>query len=104
MNFEFRPDDLFQSKALAGLFGALVSLKWAPGDSKWEKCLTVFSGTVAAIYLPPPFLHWLGLRELDGIGLGAAFFMGMFAMNWMASLVDWIKTGRWVELLPWRSK
>lgn len=93
---------IFQTVDAAGFVGALVSLRWAPGDKTWVRVSNVVCGWAAAHYLTIPLTKWLDFDSVRSGDLGVAFFVGMFSMNISASVLDYVRTGKWAELLPWK--
>ncbi|GAB5387106.1 MAG: hypothetical protein Alpg2KO_00740 [Alphaproteobacteria bacterium] len=64
----------------AGLLGAVVSLKGAPGKSWWERCFNVLCGGLIAGYLSPGLASWLELME-PAQQSALSFVCGMVGMT-----------------------
>lgn len=73
---------------VAGILGAAVSLKFAPGLSLWEKVTTVTAGATLAHFLSDPisnYFNMVGYHETIG------FLVGLFGLSLCASLLDTFK-------------
>lgn len=86
---------------VAGLLGAIASARWAPaGARKWEIVTGIIGAWFAAVYLTDPVVAWLQLGGMRGVQYGAAFLIGLFALNIAGAAMDLIRSGRLVALLP----
>lgn len=84
------PDRVLSSPFTVGGFGALVALKFAPGNSWWERVTNVASGALAAGFLAPALVDWLQLKT-PGLANAAAFVIGLLGMSLIAALLEGIK-------------
>lgn len=71
---------------LAGFAGGVVSLSFVKQLTAGQAALSVFTGTVAAGYLTPVALHYLGIASPE-LQNGVAFFVGLTAMNIIPGLL-----------------
>lgn len=80
----------------AGLFGAVISLKFIDGLSVWQRASTVFAGALVAGYCTPLTLELMGLSpKLEG---PVAFLVGLFGMSIAGALIkaipDWVAAAK----------
>lgn len=73
--------DTFIAKALVGLAGSVVSLKFIPAASWGERAFMVVCGGLISYYATPGLAKWLGVEE-SLVG----FALGMFGMAIVAKL------------------
>ena len=71
---------------LAGFAGGVVSLSFVSGLTKPQAILSVLTGALTAGYLTPVVLHYLSLTAPE-LQNGAAFFIGLTAMNIVPGLL-----------------
>lgn len=64
---------------IAGFAGGVVTLSFLRELDKTQSVLAVFTGMVTAAYGTPVVSYYLGLPQ--AVELGAAFFVGITAMN-----------------------
>jgi len=73
---------------VAGILGAAVSLKFAPGLSVWEKITTVTTGAILAHFLSEPISDYFGIHNYhETIG----FLVGLFGLSLCAAVLDLLK-------------
>lgn len=82
----------------AGVGGALVGLRFAPGLSWPERMLNVAAGAACAGWIAPAAAE---VFELTSVSAEAAlsFAIGMFGMSIAAALVDAMRTVQWSEII-----
>lgn len=66
--------------AVAGLAGALVGLKFAPGITWRERLFTVAAGAAISVYAGPIAAEQLALTS-EGARMGLGFGLGMFGLT-----------------------
>ena len=86
------------SNLVAGLLGALIGLKWAPGKSWLERVANVVTGFGCAVYLTPGGAEWLGVESPRALA-ALSFAVGMFGLSLAAAISDGIKQTRLGEAL-----
>lgn len=64
---------------IGGLAGALVSLKFVPGATLWQRGLNVAGGMLAAGFLAPLAQSAFTLK--DSVAAGVGFLIGMYGMT-----------------------
>ncbi len=85
---------------LAGFMGSVVSLSFVRGLTKKQILLAVLVGVACANYVTPIAMHYLGLpREIE---LGAAFFVGLTAMNFIPAVLKLSEASTLVDLIKGR--
>lgn len=78
----------FTSSMVAGLLGAVVSLRFASNLRPWERGAAVAIGAVMAQYLTPLAAYELGLDKFqEAIG----FFIGLFGLSLTGAVYDTIR-------------
>lgn len=80
--------------AVAGLFGAIFSLRFSPGKTFLERTWNVLSAWACAVYFTDSVVNYFSLDTVPNSQHGVAFFIGMFSLNLMAMFVGWIKSGK----------
>ena len=82
----------------AGLLGALVGLRWAPGTTWLGKLSNVAAGSLFAGYLGPvaaQLLGWPGPEAQSALGFG----FGLFGLSLAGSVAQAIKETQLSELV-----
>lgn len=83
---------------LAGLLGALVSLKFFPELRLMEKSLTFVGGCAAAAYGTVPMVAYLAPSKPEVYYGGVGFMLGLFSMAIAAAVFTqipvWVGMGR----------
>lgn len=67
-------------KMVAGIAGALVSLRWIEGVSLFQKCLMVLGGGVLSYVATDTAVEYLKMPNASGF---LAFLIGLFGMSVM---------------------
>lgn len=70
---------------VGGLLGALVSLKFIPGDTLWQRATNVAGGTLSAAFGAPFVVAAFSFS--DKLIPGFAFIIGLYGMTAAASIV-----------------
>jgi len=71
---------------LASLLGALVSLKFVPGRSMWQRLTSAIGGALIAAYVSPIVTSYFTLSiKLEA---SVAFMVGMLGMTATAALAE----------------
>jgi hypothetical protein len=86
------PDQVLRSPGVAGGFGAIVGLAFAPGASWRERAFNVLAGGLSAYYIAPALTEWLRI-EPAGIRACAAFGVGLFGLSVASEVVKFIRDG-----------
>jgi len=82
----------------AGIGGALVGLRFAPGQSWAERLINVLSGAGCAGWIAPAAAE---LFDLSSVSSKAAlsFAIGMFGMSVAAAVVEALRAVHWSEII-----
>lgn len=91
---------LAESPFVVGLLAGLVALRGVPGATWKERVFNVFCASVTAGFVSPAINEWLSLNSA-AMQSATAFLVGLFGMNIIATLVEWIKHARAEDWLPW---
>lgn len=83
---------LMAHPAFAGLFGALVSLKFAPGTRWGERIFNVFCGVAIAWNLSMPIAVYFKLDVAQFSG-AIGFMLGLAGMHVAHALLTWVRDG-----------
>ena len=100
---DFDIDRVGKSPFVIGLLGSVVSLRGAPGASWPERLFNVFCGSMLAGFVSPAVAEYFGLNS-TAMQAGSAFLVGLFGLNLVATIVQWLKTITLADLLPWRKE
>lgn len=76
--------------SIAGFFGAVVSLSFVRGMTRPQIVSSLVVGLLFANYATPVIVHYFGIP--DEIKLGAAFFAGLTAMNFIPAILKFTET------------
>lgn len=82
----------------AGVGGALVGLRFAPGASWVERMTNVFAGAACAGWLAPAAAELFELRSVSSEA-ALSFAVGMFGMSIAAALIDAVRTTGWADII-----
>lgn len=100
---EIDPTRIAAHPAAAGLAGALIGLRWAPGAGTVDKLLNVISGATLAGFGGPALGEWLRLSssQLSVAGL----VLGLFGISLADAVMRSIRTIDLAEIARgWFSK
>lgn len=92
------PHKIMTHPLAAGVGGALVGLRFAPGMSWGERMLNVAAGAACAGWIAPAAAE---VFELTSVSAEAAlsFAIGMFGMSIAAALVEAVRTVAWSDII-----
>lgn len=74
------PERIIRSPWLAGAFGSIVGLRWAPGLTWLERVFSVVCGSLCAGYGAPAIAEWWAINS-PGMQAWLAFVVGMFGLS-----------------------
>ena len=97
MSIEFDTPSWAQSSFAAGGLGAVLSLKFAPGSSWWERTVNVGAGLGMAIYLAPLLADWQRITSAGGQS-GVAFAVGFLGLSVAAALLKGFRDTNWADI------
>ena len=92
---------IIRSPYAAGLVGAIVSLKSAPGSSWKERCFNIFCGSMGAGFMSPAASEYFSLNS-PAAQTAMAFAIGLFGLNLMAVVIESLKTINLGDYVPWK--
>jgi hypothetical protein len=78
--------------AFAGLFGALVSLGFAPGARWRARAFNVFCGVAISWNLSSPLAAYFQL-DIEKFSGAIGFMLGLAGMHIVHSLLTWLRDG-----------
>lgn len=84
---ELDPNKIAANPFAAGLVGALVGLRFAPGISWLERIGNAAAGGAFAGFIAPAAAEWFQLTS-TGMASGLAFAIGMFGMSLAAAVMQ----------------
>lgn len=95
---EIDPHRIMTHPLAAGVGGALVGLRFAPGLSWPERMLNVAAGAACAGWVAPAAGE---IFELTSVSAEAAlsFAIGMFGMSIAAAVVEALRTVAWSDII-----
>jgi hypothetical protein len=91
-------DAVVHNPFVVGAVGAIVSLKYAPGDKWFDRAQNVFGGSVCAGYGTPFLVEWMGWTS-PHITVFAGFVIGLVSMTLVAEILQAVKGVKWSDLL-----
>ena len=97
------PEPILKSPFFIGLLGAVIALRGVPGTSLKERVLNAASGSMMAGFFSPAAAEYFDLSSAN-MKAAAAFAIGLFGLNLMASLLAYIKNMDIAALIPWGKK
>lgn len=86
--------------AIAGFFGAVVSLSFVRGLTLIQIIASLIVGMASANYLTPVIVYYCGIPQ--AIELGAAWLVGLTAMNVIPAILRFSETNSVVAMLKAR--
>lgn len=89
------------SPFVTGLLGGILALRGVPGATLRERLFNVFSAMLLAGFFAPAIAEFFGLST-PAMQSATAFAVGLFGLNLVAAVVDWIKAITLDDILPWR--
>lgn len=99
------PERIARSPFTIGALGALITaVKFTPGASWPERLVNVVAGSLAAGYISPALVAWLGMQA-EPYASSAAFVVGLLGMSVASALLVAIRdTPFGVILTGWLSR
>lgn len=88
---------------LIGAVGGVVALRFAPGLTWPERAFNVASASAVAGFCGPAIAEWFTLRS-SSMSYAAVFLVGLFGLGLTATVMEWIRTAKLSDLLPWFKK
>lgn len=85
----------------AGLVGALIGLRFAPGLVWWERMSNVLAGAMFAGYLSPAMGEMLNLTSAP-MQSAMSFVLGMFGMSLAAAVFQAVREIAWADIVTRR--
>lgn len=92
------PHRVFTHPITAGVGGALVGLRFAPGLSWIERVLNVAAGAACAGWLAPATAEIFELRSVSAEA-ALSFAIGMFGMSIAAAAIDAVRATSWADII-----
>lgn len=86
---------------MAGAVGAVVSLRWAPGENWLGRLFNVLCGTAITTFGSPAAWEYFRLTS-NAQQTFTAFALGVLGMNLAATVVTWVANVKIGDLLAWR--
>ena len=103
MNLDQALESVFKSFWVIGAFGAVVALRGVPGLTWWGKLLHVGGGVLIAGFLTEGVAEYFSL-DASALRNAVAFLLGMFGMNLLVVITQWLQAAKLSDVLPWRRK
>lgn len=100
---DVNPEAITKSPFFIGALGALVGLRGVPGATSVERAVNAVSGAMLSGFTSPFIANYFGLSGDSALSF-AAFVVGLFGLNFVASLQTWLKGADFGDLLPWAKK
>lgn len=101
---DFEPQKIASHPLAAGVLGALVGLRFAPGISWLERVANVATGTVFAGYVAPAAGELFRLSTVS-MQSALAFAIGMFGMSAAAAIMQGLRDIKLGEIMTgWISR
>lgn len=92
------PQRLISHPLAAGLLGAMIGLKFAPGLSWFERVTNVAAGAACAGYVTPAAAEVFGLVSAP-MQSALGFAVGMFGMSVAAALIEAVRAVQWADIV-----
>jgi hypothetical protein len=97
------PEPILNSPFFIGLLGAVVALRGVPGTTWKERIANAASGSAMAGFFSPAAAEYFDLSS-PSMRAAAAFAIGLFGLNLMASLLMYIRNMDIAAFIPWGKK
>ena len=94
-------EEVAKSPWLAGALGAIVALRGVPGASWLERLINVLCGSLLSGFLSPALSEYFGMTT-PAMQSAVAFAVGLFGLNLMAAILEFIKTAKLGDYIPWK--
>lgn len=88
---------------IVGAVGGIVSLRWVPGRNWLERAFNVGSASALAGFCGPAIAAWFTLTAPE-VRYAAVFLVGVFGLSLTATAMEWIRTAKLSDFLPWLKK
>ena len=96
---DFDPERFARNPFSIGALDALITaVKFTPGASWGERAVNVLAGSLAAGFITPALVEWLGMKS-PAYSSGAAFLFGLVGMSLAAALLQAIKDTPFGQIL-----
>lgn len=82
----------------AGVGGAIVGLRFAPGGTWIERLGNTIAGVSCAWWISPALSEILVLTSPAQVS-ALSFAIGMFGMSLVAAILEAVKTMKWAEII-----
>jgi hypothetical protein len=100
---DINPEAIAKSPFFIGVLGAIVGMRGVPGASLMDRAINVASGALLAGFTSPFIANYFGLQGEGALSF-SAFVVGLFGLNFVASLQAWLKGADLADYLPWAKK
>lgn len=101
---DFEPHKIAANPLVAGLAGAFVGLRFAPGASWLERITNVAAGAICSGFVAPAVGEMLRLQSPAMLGF-LAFVVGMFGMSLASAVMQGLRDIRMSEIITsWVSR
>jgi hypothetical protein len=101
---ELDPTKLVATPLFAGVAGALVALRFAPGATWGDRSINVLSGSACAGFIAPAAGELFKLTSSPMLAC-LSFFLGMFGMSIAAAIMQGFRDLKVAEILSgWLSR
>ena len=98
------PQKIVAHPLFAGISGALIGLRFAPGLSWLERVTNVAAGSVSAAYVAPAAGEVFRLTSPSMMGF-LSFFIGMFGMSIAAAVMQGVRDTKVGDIITgWLSR
>lgn len=94
---------LLENPFIVGLAGGVVALKGAPGASWPERLFNIICASLMAGFGGPAVAEWFSFTS-PAMLAWSAFLIGLFGLNLAATGVDWIRSAKPGDVIPWWPK
>ena len=94
-------EEVVKSPWLAGALGALVAMGRAvPGTTIFQRVVGVGTGALLSGFFSPALSEYFGMTTPE-MKSAMSFAVGLFGLNLMAAALDWTKTVKVSDYIPW---
>lgn len=88
---------------LLSLAGSIVALRGVPGSGWKDRWFNLLCGTLLGGILGPAIAEWFNLESAN-LQSACHFLVGLFGLNVVATIVEWIRNVQLSDVLPWLSR
>jgi len=101
---DLEPQKILANPLMAGIAGALVGLRFAPGMSWLERITNIGSGAACAGFIAPAAGELFNLSSIR-MQAALAFALGMFGMSLAAAVMQGVRDLKLAEIISgWISR